>query len=102
VPSSIEEVVCSDPDIVFTVGFGSQLSDESTTLSDFDLAVKFSDELSERERFQKRCFLSGELQQEDWPFIDVSDIESLPLDVAHDAVNYPTLLRSESADSLAC
>jgi len=97
VPSSIEEVVCSDPDIVFTVGFGSQLSDESTTLSDFDLAVKFSDELSERERFQKRCFLSGELQQEDWPFIDVSDIESLPLDVAHDAVNGERLCGDEQA-----
>jgi len=97
VPSSLEEIVCSDPDIVFAVGFGSQLSDESTTLSDFDLAVKFSDELSERERFQKRCFLSGELQHEDWPFIDVSDIESLPLDVAHDVVNGERLCGDEQA-----
>lgn len=32
-----------------------------------------------------RCLLSGDLQQEEAPF-DVSDIEELPIDVAHDAV----------------
>jgi len=95
--STLEEGVCSDPDVVFVVGFGSQFSNESTPASDFDLAVKFSGELLERERFEKRCFLSGELQHEDGPFIDVSDIESLPLDVAHDAVNGELLCGDEHA-----
>ncbi|WP_138004422.1 type VII toxin-antitoxin system MntA family adenylyltransferase antitoxin [Halalkalirubrum salinum] len=85
--STLAETVCADPDIVFAVVFGSQLSGESTSSSDFDLAVKFADELSKRDRFDKRCFLSGEIQHEDLPFVDVSDIESLPVDVAHDAVN---------------
>jgi len=93
----LEETVCSDPEIVFAVVFGSQLSGDSTPSSDFDLAVKFADELSERDRFQKRCFLSGDLQYEDRPFIDVSDIESLPLDVAHDAVNGELLCGDEQA-----
>ncbi|WP_149783862.1 nucleotidyltransferase domain-containing protein [Halorubrum aquaticum] len=74
---------------------GSQLSGTPTRASDLDIAVKFGADLSERERFEKRCFLSGDLQGEDRPFIDVSDIESLPLDVAHDAVNGELLCGDE-------
>lgn len=85
--AGLEESVCSDSDIVFVVAFGSQITGRATHASDLDLAVKFADDLSERDRFETRCFLSGNLQREDTPFIDVSDIESLPLDVAHDAVN---------------
>jgi predicted nucleotidyltransferase len=83
----LRESVCEDPDIVFAVVFGSQILDERTPVSDLDLAVKFAETLSDQDRFEKRCFLSGNLQQENRPFIDVSDIESLPVDVAHDAVN---------------
>ena len=85
--SALKDVVCADPDVVFAVVFGSQLSGTATHSSDFDIAVKFTADCSERDRFKKRCVLSGELQHEEFPFIDVSDIGSLPLDVAHDAVN---------------
>lgn len=85
--AALEESVCSDSDVVFVVTFGSQITGEATQASDLDLAVKFADDLPESDRFDKRCFLSGDLQREDAPFIDISDIESLPLDVAHDAVN---------------
>lgn len=93
VRSALEATLCSDPDIVF----GSQLSGTPTPLSDLDVAIKFTDELSEQERFEKRCFLSGDLQHEDRPFVDVSDIESLPLAVAHDAVNGEPLCGDEQA-----
>lgn len=83
----LDESVCSDSDIAFVVAFGSRTTDEATRTSDLDLAVKFTNNLSKSDRFNKRCFLSGNLQREDTPFIDVSDIESLPLDAAHDAVN---------------
>lgn len=83
----LEESLCHDVDIDFAVVFGSQLTSNSRPSSDLDLAVKFADSLSSHERFQKLCFLSGDLQREDAPFIDVSDIETLPLEVAHDAVN---------------
>ena len=85
--ATIEESVCPDPAVEFVVAFGSQVTGEPTRSSDFDLAVKFAAELPSRERFEKQCFLSGTLQQEDFPFVDLSDIESLPVDVAHDAVN---------------
>ncbi|SMO83580.1 nucleotidyltransferase domain-containing protein [Halorubrum cibi] len=95
--STLEEVVCADPDVVFAVAFGSRLSDASTPSSDLDVAVKFTADLSKRERFEKRCFLSGDLQGEDRPFIDVSDIETLSLDVANDAVNGELLCGDERA-----
>lgn len=85
--ATLEESLCHHPDIEFVVAFGSQVTGGSRSSSDLDLAVKFADDLSSHERFQKRCFLSGDLQQADAPFIDLSDIEDLPLGVAHDAVN---------------
>jgi len=82
-----EESLCRDPEIEFVVVFGSQTTDNSHVSSDLDLAVKFAETLSSDERFQKRCFLSGNLQRTDAPFLDISDIERLPLEVAHEAVN---------------
>jgi uncharacterized protein len=83
-------------DIEFALVFGSQLTSNSRPSSDLDLAVKFADSLSSHDRFQKLCFLSGDLQREDAPFIDVSDIETLPLEVAHDAVNGEFLCGDEN------
>ncbi|WP_435159133.1 nucleotidyltransferase domain-containing protein [Haladaptatus sp. DFWS20] len=93
----LEESLSRDVDIEFAVVFGSQLTSNSRPSSDLDLAVKFNESLSSHERFQKLCFLSGDLQREDAPFIDVSDIETLPLEVAHDAVNGEFLCGDEDA-----
>lgn len=87
VDSVIEASVCADPAVEFAVVFGSRTTGEATPASDLDVAVKFSDDLSAGERFDKRCFLSADLQREGAPFVDLSDIETLPVDVAHDAVN---------------
>ena len=95
--ATLEESLCRDSDIEFVVAFGSQVTDDSRSSSDLDLAVKFAGDLSSHERFQKRCFLSGNLQQADAPFIDLSDIEDLPLNVAHDAVNGEFLCGNEQA-----
>ncbi|MFB6188487.1 MAG: nucleotidyltransferase domain-containing protein [Halapricum sp.] len=84
--TAFEESACADPAVEFVVAFGSQITGSPTRRSDLDLAVKFADDLSDRERFEKRCFLSGDLQRDDGPFVDVSDIEALPIEVAHDAV----------------
>jgi len=82
----LERSVCPDPDVEFMVAFGSQVTRKATQSSDLDLAVKFDDDLSSHERFEKRCFLSGDVQRSGSPFVDLSDIEALPIDVAHDAV----------------
>lgn len=91
----LEESLCSDPDIVFAVVFGSRTGGEPRRSSDLDVAVEFSAELSPHERFQKRCFLSGDLQRDDAPFVDLSDIEHLPIEVAHEAVQGTLLCGDE-------
>lgn len=95
--SALKESTCPDPDIEFVVAFGSQVAGEATNASDLDIAVKFAEDLSNRERFEKQCFLSGDLQREDAPFMDLSDIEALSLDVAHDAVNGSLVCGDEDA-----
>ena len=94
---ALEASLCQDADIEFAVIFGSQTDSDTHASSDLDVAVKFSEELSPHERFQKRCFLSGDLQFEGAPFVDVSDIESLPIEVAHDAVTGELLCGDEQA-----
>ena len=94
---ALESAVCRDPDLDFAIVFGSQATDDARPSSDLDVAVKFADDLSSSERFEKQCFLSGELQEEGAPFIDVSDIDGLPLAVAHDAVHGKLLCGDEQA-----
>jgi predicted nucleotidyltransferase len=95
--AALEESLCRDPAVEFVVAFGSRITGEETRGSDVDVAVKFSADLSDRERFEKRCFLSGDVQRDDVPFVDLSDIEALPPDVAHDAVNGTFVCGDEQA-----
>lgn len=95
--AAVEESLCRDADIEFAVLFGSKVTHDRRPSSDLDVAIKFVDRLSSHERFRKLCFLAGELQQEDAPFVDVSDIETLPIDVAHDAVTGKLLCGDEQA-----
>jgi len=94
--SHLEDSLCVDDDITFAVVFGSRAANTARESSDVDIAIKFSEGLSASERFQKRCFLAGELQREDAPFIDISDIDRLPIDVANDAVNGEFLCGDEA------
>jgi len=95
--TALEGSLCRDPDIEFAVVFGSRVTGDERSSSDLDIAVKFSDEFSSQERFRKRCFLSGDLQSEDAPFIGISDIDELPLAVARDAVHGDLLCGDDSA-----
>jgi len=94
---SVASSVCPDPNVEYVVAFCSQVSGKLTASSDLDLAVKFVDDLSDHERFEQWCFLSGYLQREDAPLVDVADIKRLPLDVAHDVVNGEFLCGDEKA-----
>lgn len=95
--ATLEDSLSCDPDVEFAVAFGSRVSGTPTRSSDFDVAIKFVEKLSARERFRKRCFLAGDLQREGEPFVDVSDIEDLPLEVAADAVDGSLVCGDEQA-----
>ena len=99
VPPAVAESLCEDPAVEFAVLFGSRHTDEERASSDVDIAVKFSERLSSHERFKKRCFLAGDLQRAGAPFVDLSDLDALSIDVAHDAVNGAFLCGDEDAFS---
>jgi len=86
IPDTVRERVCSDPAVEFALAFGSYVDGNPTEGSDFDLAIKFADRLSAGERFRKRYQLAGHAQDPDAPFVDISDVEELPLKVAYKAV----------------
>ncbi|RLM67568.1 nucleotidyltransferase domain-containing protein [Halorubrum sp. Atlit-8R] len=50
--SALKDVVCADPDVVFTVVFGSQLSGTATHSSDFDIAVNPNRETTPARRLE--------------------------------------------------
>jgi len=83
--AAVEASLCADPDIEFVVAFGSRFTGTPTAGSDIDITIKFAPGLSDSERFDKQCFLSGDLQRDGAPFVDISDIERLPVEVAYDA-----------------
>ena len=83
----VEETLCDHPEVEFAVVFGSRNARTARPSSDLDVAVKFSDALSAEDRFGLRCHLSGRLQRDDAPFVDLSDVEELPLEVAYEAVS---------------
>jgi len=77
-PRSVVETLRQDPDVEFAVAFGSRVTGEPRSGSDLDIAIKLSDDLSATERFRKRCRLSGRLQADGIPFVDVSDVDAVP------------------------
>ena len=87
VVSDLRSAFADSDAIEFAILFGSFTGDEETSPSDIDIAIKFTDALAPAERFRQLCKFSGHLQSSDRPFVDVSDIEGLPLDIAHDAVH---------------
>ena len=98
VPTDVEELLCRDSDIDFVVVFGSRSGTGTLRASsDLDIAVKFADERSASERFRKRCRLSGRLQRSDIPFVDLADIEDLPLEFARRAIEGELLCGDEAA-----
>ena len=87
VSDHVRETLCGNPDIEFVVVFGSRAKGTERSSSDLDIAVKFDPDLTSEDRFRKRCRLSARLQENDSPFVDLSDIDELPLEFAHAAVN---------------
>lgn len=85
-------------EVVFAVLFGSHASGTADESSDVDIALRFPDELSEAERFRQRNRIDADLQSYAAGFVDVSDIESLPIHVAHAVLRDGVRLVGDQAD----
>lgn len=76
----------AETDVEFAVLFGSHARGTADANSDVDIALRFPESLSDRNRFDLRNRVDAELQAYTDGFVDVSDIESLPNPVAHAAL----------------
>lgn len=95
--AELGRAICAEPGVQFAVAFGSAVDGPWTPSSDIDVAVKFVDALSPTEQFRRLCSLSGNVQRSDAPFVDVSNVETLPLPVARRAVGGEFVCGDESA-----
>jgi predicted nucleotidyltransferase len=68
--------------VVYAVIFGSRVRNDAVPGSDVDVALQFPEELDDRERFDARNRIDAELQSFADGFVDVSDVERLPVRVA--------------------
>ena len=74
--------------IEVAIVFGSHVEGTATDESDVDIAVEFSDQLSESEKFDHKIRLMGVLPTVlDVGEVDVSDFDRLPPDIGLTAVN---------------
>lgn len=73
-------------DVEFGLLFGSHARGEATDDSDLDIAVRFPDQLSDRDRFRARNRIDATLQAYAEGTVDVSDIDALPVAVQHAAL----------------
>ncbi|MCO8255779.1 nucleotidyltransferase domain-containing protein [Haladaptatus sp. AB618] len=82
----------SQTEVTFALLFGSHARGTATPTSDVDIVLHFPDQFDARERFQRRNRIDADLQAYAAGFVDVSDIEQLPLNVVHSAVRDGILL----------
>lgn len=79
-------------EIRYALLFGSRARGEESPTSDVDVCLRFPDAFSPRERFRRRNNIDSALQTYADGFVDVSDLEALPDEVALNAVREGVLL----------
>lgn len=94
--AGMTEYLAASP-VLYAILFGSRNRDDSTTSSDVDIALQFPDELDDRERFDARNRIDAELQSYADSFVDVSDVERLPVRVAARALREGRVLYGDEA-----
>lgn len=90
-----------DAGVVYAVVFGSYARGEAEPGSDVDVAVRFPDDWTPRERFDRRNRVDAALQTYADEFVDVSDLAELPASVARRALRDGVLLVGDDADVAA-
>lgn len=88
----------ADADVVFAILFGSRARGTPHESSDVDIALRFPDELSPKERFRRRNRIDADLQEYADGFVDVSDVSQLPLPIAHAALQEGIRLTGDERD----
>ena len=88
--------------VVFAVLFGSHARGDACEASDVDVALRFPDEMEPNERFRLRNRIDATLQEYADSFVDVSDIDSLPVAVAFAALRDGMILTGDEQAVESC
>ena len=88
----------AETDVRFAVLFSSRVRGETHESSDVDVALRFPEDLSPKERFRRRNRIDADLQGYADDFVDVSDIENLPLPIARAALQNGVRLVGDERD----
>jgi predicted nucleotidyltransferase len=88
--------------VVFALLFGSHARGTAESKSDVDVALRLSEEMDDRERFRTRNRIDAELQQFADGFVDVSDIDALPTEVAYAALQDGVALVGDESTVRTC
>ena len=88
----------AETDVRFAILFGSRVRGETHESSDVDVAIQFPENLSPKERFRRRNRIDTDLQGYADDFVDVSDIEDLPLPIARVALREGVRLVGDERD----
>jgi predicted nucleotidyltransferase len=72
--------------VVFALLFGSHARGTAESESDVDVALRLPEGTSDYERFRVRNRIDAELQRFADGFVDVSDVDALPTEVAYAAL----------------
>lgn len=75
-----------DTPVEYAVVFGSCVRETADESSDVDIALRFPEEMDKRERFDRRNRIDADVQSYADRFVDVSDMQALPTDVARRAL----------------
>lgn len=75
-----------DAGVEYAVLFGSHARGDAGPGSDVDVAIRFPDECTPRERFRRRNRVDAALQSHADAFVDVSALDDLPASVARRAL----------------
>ncbi|MCU4754276.1 nucleotidyltransferase domain-containing protein [Halobacteria archaeon AArc-curdl1] len=78
--------------VTYAVLFGSYASGNPTESSDVDICVRFPDDWTRHERFRQRNRIDAHLQRCAEAFVDVSDLQALPDEIALNALEKGTIL----------
>jgi len=84
-------------DVDFAILFGSRARGTETPTSDVDVALQFTPDLDAETRFRRRNRIDAELQAHADAFVDVSDLESLPIELRHRALAEGIVLVGDEA-----
>lgn len=85
-------------EVTFALLFGSYARGTTETTSDVDVALRFPEDMDAYERFHCRNRIDVRLQKYAENFVDVSDIDSLPITAAYAALRDGIILVGDTSD----